>query len=126
MAETKEQSILVVDDNSDDRKLFRRMLENAGYSVVECSSGKEALTAVEKTRFALMTLDLSMPDMDGFEVLRAVRSKHPDIKIIVVSGFKYGSMSEAAKSMGAAETLDKNVAKFLLLPMIGDLLRDPK
>jgi CheY-like chemotaxis protein len=126
MAETKEQSILVVDDNSDDRKLFRRMLENAGYSVVECSSGKEALTAVEKTRFALMTLDLSMPDMDGFEVLRAVRSKHPDVKIIVVSGFKYGSMSEAAKSMGAAETLDKNVAKFLLLPMIGDLLRDPK
>jgi CheY-like chemotaxis protein len=126
MAETKEQSILVVDDNPDDRKLFRRMLENAGYSVVECSSGKEALTAVEKTKFALMTLDLSMPDMDGFEVLRAVRSKHPEIKIIVVSGFKYGSMSEAAKSMGAAETLDKNVAKFLLLPMICDLLRDPK
>ena len=126
MADTKEQSILVVDDNPDDRKLFRRMLENAGYSVVECSSGKEALTAVEKTRFALMTLDLSMPDMDGFEVLRAVRSKHPEIKIIVVSGFKYGSMSEAAKSLGAAETLDKNVAKFLLLPMIGDLLRDPK
>jgi CheY-like chemotaxis protein len=49
MAETKEQSILVVDDNPDDRKLFRRMLESAGYSVVERSSGKEALTAVEKT-----------------------------------------------------------------------------
>ncbi len=70
MAERLDQSILVVDDNPDDRKLFRRMLESAGYSVVESSSGKEALTAVEKTSFRLVTLDLSMPDMDGFDVLR--------------------------------------------------------
>jgi CheY-like chemotaxis protein len=126
MAETMDQSILVVDDNPDDRKLFRRMLENAGYSVVECSSGKEALTAVEKTRFALMTLDLSMPDMDGFDVLREVRSKHPEIKIMVVSGFRHGSMNKAAKSLGAATTLDKNLAADLLLPMVRDLLKNPK
>jgi two-component system KDP operon response regulator KdpE len=126
MAETTDQSILVVDDNPDDRKLFRRMLESAGYSVVESSSGKEALTAVEKTSFQLMTLDLSMPDMDGFDVLRAVRSKRPELKIIVVSGFRYESMSKAAKSLGAATTLDKNLAKDLLLPMVCDLLNDPK
>jgi CheY-like chemotaxis protein len=124
MAETTDQSILVVDDNPDDRKLFRRMLENAGYSVVESSSGKEALTAVEKTSFQLMTLDLSMPDMDGFDVLREVRSKHPELKIIVVSGFREGSMNKAAKSLGAAATLDKNLATDLLLPMVCDLLKD--
>jgi CheY-like chemotaxis protein len=126
MAETREQSILVVDDNPDDRKLFRRMLERGGYSVVESSTGKEALTAVEKTTFDLMTLDLSMPDMDGFDVLRAVRSKHPGLKIIVVSGFRHGSMNKAAKSLGAATTLDKNLATDLLLPMVCDLLKDPK
>ena len=124
MAETTDQSILVVDDNPDDRKLFRRMLENAGYSVVESSSGKEALTAVEKTSFQLMTLDLSMPDMDGFDVLREVRSKHPELKIIVVSGFREGSMNKASKSLGAAATLDKNLATDLLLPMVCDLLKD--
>jgi CheY-like chemotaxis protein len=124
MAETTDQSILVVDDNPDDRKLFRRMLENAGYSVVESSSGKEALTAVEKTSFQLMTLDLSMPDMDGFDVLREVRSKHPELKIIVVSGFREGSMNKAAKSLGAAATLDKNLATDLLLPMVCDLLKN--
>jgi CheY-like chemotaxis protein len=72
MAETKEQSILVVDDNPDDRVLFRRILKRAGYSVVEGSSGKEALASAEKTTFELMTFDLSTPDMDGFDVLRAV------------------------------------------------------
>jgi CheY-like chemotaxis protein len=118
MAETKEQSTLVVDDNPDDRKLFRRMLESAGYSVVERSSGKEAFTAVEKTSLELMTLDLGMPDTDGFDVLQTVLSKHPELKIIVVFGFRQGSM----KSLGAAATLDKNLATALLLPMVCDLL----
>jgi CheY-like chemotaxis protein len=65
------------------------MLESAGYSVVESSSGKEALTAAEKTTFELMPFDLNMPDMDGFDVLRAVRSKHPELKIVAVSGFRH-------------------------------------
>ena len=113
-----------MDDNSLDRALFRAILEGAGYSVVESSSGKEALTAVEKTSFELMTLDLSMPDMDGFDVLRAVRFNHSELKIIVVSGFRHGSMNQAAKSLGAATTLDKNLATDLLLPMVRDLLKD--
>src|ERR1700726_2799691 len=100
MADTKERVILVVDDNSDHRKGFRILLESGGYSVVECNSGKEALTALETTNFDLMTLDLSMPDVDGFDVLRAVRSKHPELKIVVASGFLHGKMLEPAKSLG--------------------------
>jgi two-component system KDP operon response regulator KdpE len=119
-------SILVVDDNPDHRKMFRSRLESVGYSVVEASSGKEALAAVEKTRFALMTLDLSMPDMDGFDVLRAVRSKHPELKIVVASGFLHGKMLEPAKSLGADATLDKDLTAELLLPMVSNLLKDPK
>jgi CheY-like chemotaxis protein len=126
MAETKEQVILVVDDNSDHRKGFRILLENGGYSVVECNSGKEALTALETTNFDLMTLDLSMPDVDGFDVLRTVRSKHPELKIVVVSGFLQGSMNQVAKFLGAAVTLDKNLAADLLLPVVRDLLKNPE
>jgi CheY-like chemotaxis protein len=125
MAETKEQVILVVDDNSDHRKGFRIILESGGYTVVECNSGKEALTALDKTTFDLMTLDLSMPDVDGFDVLRVVRSKHPDLKVVVVSGFLHGSMNQAAKLLGAAVTLDKNLAVGLLLPVVRDLLKNP-
>jgi two-component system chemotaxis response regulator CheY len=126
MAEAKEQIILVVDDNSDHRKGFRILLESGGYSVVECNSGKGALTELEKTHFDLMTLDLSMPDVDGFEVLRVVRSKHPELKIVVVSGFLQGSMNQVAKMLGALVTLDKNMAADLLLPIVHDLLKNPK
>ena len=126
MAETKEQSVLVVDDNPDHRKMFRVRLESGGYSVVEANSGREALAAIEKTRFALMILDLSMPDMDGFDVLRAVRSKRPELKIVVASGFLRGKMLEPAKSLGADATLDKDMTAELLLPMVRNLLEDPQ
>jgi CheY-like chemotaxis protein len=126
MADTKERVILVVDDNSDHRKGYRILLESGGYSVVECKSGKEAVTAVEKKNFDLMTLDLSMPDVDGFEVLRMVRSKHPELKIVVVSGFLQGSMNKAAKALGADVTLDKNVAADSLLTVVDGLLKNPK
>jgi CheY-like chemotaxis protein len=120
------QSILVVDDNPDHRKMFRTRLESGGYSVVEASSGKEALAAIEKTKFALMILDLSMYEMDGFAVLRAARSKHPELKIIVASGFLHGEALESAKSLGADATLDKDRTADLFLPMVRDLLENPK
>ena len=126
MAGTKERVILVVDDNPDHRKAFRIILESGGYSVVECESGKEALTAIEKKTFDLMVLDLSMPDVDGFEVLRVVRSKHPELKVVVVSGFLQGSMNKAAERLGAIVTLDKNVAADSLLPVVDRLLRNPE
>jgi len=126
VAETKEQSILVVDDNPDHRKMFRSRLESGGYSVVEASSGKEALAAIEKTRFALMILDLSMPDMDGFDVLRAVRSTRRDLMIIVVSGLMHGKPLDSAGILGADATLDKDQTSDLLLPMVRDLLENPK
>jgi DNA-binding NarL/FixJ family response regulator len=73
-----------------------------------------------------MTLDLSMPDVDGFEVLRMVRSKHPELKIVVVSGFLQGSMNKAAKALEADVTLDKNVAADSLLTVVDGLLKNPK
>jgi DNA-binding NarL/FixJ family response regulator len=65
-----------------------------------------------------MILDLSMPDLDGFDVLRAVRSKQPELKIVAVSGFLHGKMLEPAKSLGADATLDKKLAASVLVPMV--------
>ena len=125
MAETKEQSILVVDDSPDDRVLFRKILKGTGYSVVEGSSGKEALASVEKARFALMTLDMSMPGVDGFKVLQVARSKQPELKIVAVSGLMHGRVLEPAKALGADAALDKNQATDLLLPLVRNLLKNP-
>jgi CheY-like chemotaxis protein len=118
--------ILVVDDDSRDRELFRVNLERAGYEVLEADSGHEALDALMNTRVDLTILDLSMPEMDGLEVLRAAQYM-PKPKILVVTGLPsvFGNtMLEAARKLGAAATLDKQRAVDLLVPMVGDLLAD--
>jgi len=48
-----------------------------------------------------------MPDVDGLEVLRVVHSKHPELKVVVVSGFPQGGMNQATKRLGADVALDK-------------------
>jgi CheY-like chemotaxis protein len=126
MSEAHRPMILVVDDNPVDRELFRITLERAGYVVIEASSGKEALDAIVNTALDLIVLDLSMPEMDGLEVLRAVKCI-PKPKIIAVTGLApvfSDRMLEAAKFLGATATLDKDRAQDLLVSMVRDLLKD--
>jgi CheY-like chemotaxis protein len=122
MPEAAAQEILIVDDNSTDVALFRRILERGGYSVSDCGSGKLALRTIREKAFSLTILDLSLPDVDGFDILRAIRSQVPRPKVLVVSGFMEGALLDAAKALGAAAVLDKATAVELLLVSVGNLL----
>jgi two-component system response regulator EvgA len=113
----------VVDDDSQVRKFFSQVLNRAGYSVYEACNGLEAKDFMQRIQFDLIILDLNMPEMDGFEVLKFARSELPDVKIIVASGFMQGTMLRAAKLFGAAATLDKPVPISLLLSTVRDVLR---
>ena len=116
----------MVDDDSRDRELFRVILKRAGYDVLEAASGREALEALMSTRVDLTILDLSMPEMDGLEVLRAAKYMATP-KILVVTGLPsaFGNtMLDAARKLGATATLDKQHAVDRLAPMVGNLLED--
>ena len=126
MSETDQPMILVVDDDPRDRELFRAILEGAGYDVAEASSGHEALEALTNIRVDLTILDLTMPEMDGLEVLRATKYM-PKSKVIVVTGLGslFGNtMLEAARKLGATATLDKQRVQDLLVPTVRELLGD--
>ena len=116
-------SVLVVDDDFQVRKVFTAMLATAGYSVRDAANGIEAKAAVQTVRFDVMILDLRMPEMDGFDVLKFVRSKLPSLKIIVVSGFMQGGLLQMAKYFGAAATLEKPVQLEVLLATVRTVLR---
>jgi CheY-like chemotaxis protein len=79
--------VLVVDDDPAFRELTRRILEQEGYTVTEAENGRVALERLTDTAPGLILLDLMMPEMDGFDVVAAVRA-HPDWQatpIIVVT-----------------------------------------
>jgi DNA-binding response OmpR family regulator len=67
------RTILVCDDDCDIVEMTRLVLEGGGYHVIPCRSGFEALQALERARPDLILLDINMPDMDGWQVLRVLK-----------------------------------------------------
>ncbi|MBV8855893.1 MAG: PAS domain-containing protein [Acidobacteria bacterium] len=91
-------SVLVVDDEEHVRETLAEMVEAFGHHVRRADGGRAALKALDEGEFDLVFTDLSMPEMDGWEVARAVRRRSPRTRIAVVTG--YGR--DAARTQGDA------------------------
>ncbi len=87
VAGTRDREVLIVDDDVATRNLFRRILVREGWHVREAADGKGALSQLDKKRPTLMLLDIMMPNIDGFDVLKAVRARDDlmDLPVIVVT-----------------------------------------
>ena len=122
--DTAKQSprILVADDDPQVLRFFVRILRTAGYEVVEAKDGKQALARLRTTPCSLLILDLSMPEMDGFDVLRVLHSEMPEMKVIAVSGYKEGALLPASSFLGAMETLHKPMTSQQLIDTVERLL----
>jgi CheY-like chemotaxis protein len=81
------KTILVTDDNPNIRKLLRHQLQRRGYAVLEASNGTEVLEHVQRTHIDLITLDLIMPVMNGYDILGVIREdpKTKDIPVLIIS-----------------------------------------
>ena len=86
---TGQGTILLVEDEEGLRSLNARGLRSRGYSVIEASNGVEAMEALEEKNGAvdLVVSDVVMPEMDGPTLLREMRIRNPNLKIIFVSGY---------------------------------------
>jgi two-component system cell cycle sensor histidine kinase/response regulator CckA len=86
---TGQGTILLVEDEEGLRSLNARGLRSRGYSVIEASNGIEAMEALEQKNGAvdLVVSDVVMPEMDGPTLLKTMRGRNPDLKIIFVSGY---------------------------------------
>ncbi len=74
-AATRKLHILIADDNLVNLRLARSLLAKQGHSAVTVGSGREALAALEQQNFDVVLMDVQMPDMDGFETTKAIRSQ---------------------------------------------------
>lgn len=98
--------ILIVDDEPQIRTLLRATLGRAGYSVVEASSGREALNAKGIDKPDLILLDLGLPDRDGLELVSVLRAE-PRSALIVVSARDQTEQKVAALDLGADDYVTK-------------------
>jgi len=80
--------VLVIDDEDVVREVLADLLEEQGHRVVQVDSGKDGLDVlVGKKRFDVVFTDLSMPEMDGWAVARAVREQFPGVRVVMVTGY---------------------------------------
>ncbi len=118
-------NVLIAEDNADDRKLLRLNLEHHGCHVFEAGDGKEALAIARKQKPALIISDALMPKMDGFQLLRAVKTDEDlkDIPFIFYSAVYTGYReAELAISLGASAFIIKPREPAELWAEIKDLL----
>jgi two-component system NtrC family response regulator len=101
------ETILIVDDEKNMRFVVQRALTGAGYTVVEASSGEEALVSVEKETPDLVLLDQRMSGIDGLATLVELKKLQPEITVIMLTA--HGSVSDAVEAMkaGAIDYLTK-------------------
>jgi PAS domain S-box-containing protein len=109
--------ILVIDDDPNSRDLLQRMLESEGYAVATASSGEEGLDLAQTIAPSLITLDVLMPGMDGWAVLRELKA-NPDLQHIPVMMVSVTSDMDMGYALGAVEHLTKPVDRASLQRLV--------
>jgi len=99
--------ILVVDDEEALRSVLSSELVSGGYDVMTASDGDEAIAIVEKKKFDLVLLDIKMPKVDGFEVLKFIKKTSPAVKVIMLTGFADLKNAIESKKHGAEDFVSK-------------------
>jgi DNA-binding NtrC family response regulator len=101
--------LLVVDDDQIIRESLCEFLKLEGYQCRQAGDFKQALGELEKQDYNLVVTDVNMPEMDGFELLRVIRKRYPEVVTIVITG--YGTIESAVEAikMGAYDYLTKPI-----------------
>jgi signal transduction histidine kinase/CheY-like chemotaxis protein len=101
-------SVLVIDDDANDRELLGRMLRHDGWTVLEATNGRAGLELVERHQPTLVVLDLLMPEMDGFEFLEQLDTE-PHVPVVVLTA-KDLSRADVRRLKGRTRTILKKAS----------------
>lgn len=114
--------ILIVDDSGYARRVHRQILEAAGHSIVEASTGMTALERFFLDRPELVLLDLSMEDMGGLDVLRRLREMDSTARVVVISADVQQSTERMVMDAGAMRFIGKPAGSSELRSTVDQLL----
>jgi len=105
----KKIKILIVDDESAICRLLQDYLERLGFETCVATNGEQALELLLTEKPAIMTLDIRMPGLNGYEVLQKAKRRYPELFIIVVTGIDVPNMDEMLEHSGAHAFLQKPI-----------------
>lgn len=119
------RSVLVIDDNEETRAFLKLVLTRHGYEVRTAASGDEGLALFEAAPADVVLVDVLMPDKDGLETIVDLRHKHPQVRLIAISGgFKKSTDNDPAlaDALGVHRTCAKPFAPDDLVRAVREVL----
>jgi DNA-binding NtrC family response regulator len=108
-------NLLLVDDEERFLTTHKKLLDRRGINTSTCTNGHDALRILAERRIDVVVLDIKMPGIDGFEVLRKMRQNHPDVEVILLTGH--------VSVDSEAEGLKLGVTAYLTKPISIDVLQ---
>jgi len=116
-------TVLVADDNDATQRLCKRVLENAGYSVLIAGDGLQAVDLAFKRLPAMILMDVAMPGIDGLEAMRRIKTEMPAMPIVISSAHSMATDSERFLAAGADDVLSKPFRLADLVSIVDKLAR---
>lgn len=101
------KKILIVDDNPNMSILLSDILEIFDFEGFHAENGKDALERLRENKYDMVFTDLRMPQMDGYDLLAAIKTEHPSMPVVVVTGYAVGDSREDELSQKADGFLHK-------------------
>src|SRR6188508_1438411 len=111
----KSPSILLVEDDVENRTAMAKILQNAAYDVVEMDNGQSALEHILENDIDILVTDLRLPVMDGVELLKRAKAAHQEIEVILITGHGTVEVAVEAIKEGAYDFITKPIKKAQLL-----------
>jgi DNA-binding NtrC family response regulator len=100
-------SILVIDDEAEIREGLELLLSSEGYAVTSAETGQLGLARLEEEPYDLLLLDVSLPDRNGFDLLREIRQRDPELPIVLITAYGSIDMARQAFKSGAQDYITK-------------------
>lgn len=116
-------TVFIIDDDEVDRLALSGPLVNAGFKVIETDSGKNILDKINDEKPDVVITDIIMPDIEGIEMIVALKEQYPELPVIAVTGTYYGEKYlNMAATLGADRCLLKPADPSTLLGLVSQLL----
>ncbi|WP_408070440.1 response regulator [Butyrivibrio sp. JL13D10] len=117
-------NILIVDDSRTSRRVLKDMLERHGHSVVqEATNGQEGFDDYTKLKPDLVTMDITMPVMDGIEGLKLIRKFDPHAKVVMITAAGQNEKVKEAVENGAVEFITKPLDEDTVISAIDKVMQ---
>jgi DNA-binding response OmpR family regulator len=120
-----EHCILIIEDQEDLAELYESALEKAGYKVRNAYTGEEGLAEFQANGADLILLDMTLPEMNGAQVLKAIRALNASLPIIIVTGEASDDLRQQCEMLGVEEYLSKPPDLDAMLEAIERSLESP-